>query len=159
MKMYAIGSDHAGIDLRNEIKAHLEAKGVEVRDFGTFERSGCNYPDIAEAVGKSVASGECEAGVLICGTGLGMSIAANKVAGVRAACVSEPFSAKMAKQHNNANIICFGARVVGSEVAKMIVDEWFGAEFLGGRHQMRVDMISEIEKKQLLKAKKASKTK
>ena len=97
---------------------------------------------------NAVAGGECERGVLICGTGVGISIAANKVNGIRAVCCSEPFSAKLSKQHNDSNIICFGARVVGSELAKMIVGEWFDAEFQGGRHQTRIDMIADIEKKQ-----------
>ena len=97
---------------------------------------------------NAVAGGECERGVLICGTGVGISIAANKVNGIRAVCCSEPFSAKLSKQHNDSNIICFGARVVGSELAKMIVGEWYDAEFQGGRHQTRIDMIADIEKKQ-----------
>lgn len=145
--MYAIGSDHAGYEMRLMIKEYLEAKGETVKDFGTFDREKSNYPEIAEAVANCVAKGESERGVLICGTGLGMSLAANKVNGIRAACVSEPFSARMSKEHNNANILCFGARVVGSEVAKMIVDEWYNAEFQGGRHQTRVDMITDIEKR------------
>ena len=143
--MYAIGSDHAGYELRLIIKEYLEKKGETVKDFGTFDREKSNYPEVAEAVANSVAAGECEKGVLICGTGIGMSLAANKVNGIRAACVSEPFSARMCREHNNANIICFGARVVGLEVAKMIIDEWYNAEFQGGRHQTRVDMIMDIE--------------
>ena len=143
--MYAIGSDHAGYELRLIIKEYLEKKGESVKDFGTFDREKSNYPEVAETVANSVAAGECEKGVLICGTGIGMSLAANKVNGIRAACVSEPFSARMCREHNNANIICFGARVVGLEVAKMIIDEWYNAEFQGGRHQTRVDMIMDIE--------------
>lgn len=143
--MYAIGNDHAAIELKEIIKKHLEARGIEVRDFGTNENVSCNYTDYAEAVAGAVAKGECERGILICGTGVGISIAANKVNGIRACCCSEPFSAKLSKQHNNSNILCFGARVVGSELAKMIVDAWIDAEFEGGRHQTRVDMISAIE--------------
>lgn len=145
--MYAIGNDHTGVDLKEVIKKHLEAKGVEVKDFGTQSRSASDYPLIAEEVSKSVAEGECERGILICGTGVGMSIAANKVKGIRACCCSEPFSAKLSKMHNNSNILCFGARVVGTEVAKMIVDEWFNAEYEGERHAKRVGMIAEIENK------------
>ncbi len=147
--MYAIGNDHTGVALKETIKKLLEDKGVEVKDFGTQSTTASNYPSIAEEVGNSVASGECERGILICGTGVGMSIAANKVRGIRACCCSEPFSAKLSKLHNNSNILCFGARVVGSELAKMIVEEWFNAEYEGGRHAVRVEMISEIENRQM----------
>ena len=146
--MYAIGNDHTGVELKKIIKKFLEEKGEVVKDFGTESTEASNYPEIAEAVANAVAGGECERGVLICGTGVGISIAANKVNGIRAACCSEPFSAKLSKQHNDSNIICFGARVVGSELAKMIVGEWYDAEFQGGRHQTRIDMIADIEKKQ-----------
>ncbi|MBQ8164661.1 MAG: ribose 5-phosphate isomerase B [Clostridia bacterium] len=148
MILYAIGNDHTGVDLKYIIKKHLEEKGETVKDFGTESTTASNYPDIAESVANAVASGECERAVLICGTGVGMSIAANKVKGVRAVCCSEPFSAKMSKEHNNANVLCFGARVIGNEMAKMIVDSWYEAEFQGGRHQTRVDIISDIEKRQ-----------
>ncbi|MBQ5761961.1 MAG: ribose 5-phosphate isomerase B [Clostridia bacterium] len=143
--MYAIGNDHTAVELKNIIKAHLESKGEIVKDFGTNDTGASNYALKAEEVANSVASGECERGILICGTGVGISIAANKVKGIRAVCCSEPFSAKLSKQHNNSNILCFGARVVGRELAKMIVDEWYNAEFEGGRHQARVDTISQIE--------------
>lgn len=146
MKVYAIGSDHAGYEMRLSIKAYLESRGFSVEDFGTFNREKSNYPEIADVVANKVAEGGYEGGILICGTGVGMSLAANKVRGIRAACVSEPYSARMCKEHNNANVICFGARVVGIEIAKMIVDEWIGHEFQGGRHQTRVDMITKIEK-------------
>ncbi len=146
-EMYAIGSDHAGYEMRQLIKSYLEGKGETVKDFGTEDRNKSNYPEVAEAVANAVAGGECERGVLICGTGIGMSLAANKVNGIRAACVSDPFSAKMSKIHNNANVLCFGARVVGTELAKMIVDAWYEAEFEGGRHQIRIDMITDIEKR------------
>lgn len=145
MKKYAIGSDHAGYEMRLSIKACLESRGFSVDDFGTFDRTKSNYPEIADVVANKVAAGGYDGGILICGTGVGMSLAANKVKGIRAACVSEPYSAKMSKEHNNANIICFGARVVGIEVAKMIVDSWIDSEFRGGRHQTRVDMITRIE--------------
>lgn len=141
-----IGNDHVAVEMKQEIKKHLEAQGVEVIDIGTNEPGSFNYPISGYKAAKLVASGEVDGGVLICGTGVGISLAANKVEGVRACVCSEPFTAHMSKEHNNANIIAFGARVVGVELAKMIVDEWLHAEFQGGRHQMRVDMISEIEK-------------
>ena len=116
-------------------------------DYGTYTAESCDYPAYGEAVGRAVASGEVEQGILICGTGLGISLAANKVKGVRAAVCSEPYTAKMARAHNNCNILAFGARVVGAELAKMIVETWLNTEFEGGRHQRRVDMIMEIEGK------------
>ena len=146
--MYAIGNDYAALEMKDLIVKHLEARGIEVKNFGTDTTDSCNYPEIAEKVANAVAGGECERGILICGTGVGMSIAANKVNGVRAVVFSEPFSAKLSKEHNNSNILCFGARVVGSELAKMIVDAWVDAEFLGGRHETRVNMIADIEKRQ-----------
>ncbi len=146
--MYAIGNDHTGVALKEIIKKFVEEKGIEVKDFGTQSTDASNYPEIAESVANAVASGECERGILICGTGVGISIAANKVKGIRAVCCSEPFSAKLSKQHNNANILCFGARVVGTELAKMIVESWIDAEFQGGRHQVRIDMIQDIENRQ-----------
>ena len=121
---------------------------MDVKDFGTASTEASNYPEVAERVANAVASGECERAVLICGTGVGISIAANKVNGIRAVCCSEPFSARLSKEHNNSNILCMGSRVVGTELAKMIVDEWFNAEFQGGRHQTRIDMIAEIERRQ-----------
>lgn len=141
----AIGNDHAAVEMKNEIKAYLESKGHEVINFGTDTSASCNYPDYGKAVGKAVASGEVECGVLICGTGVGISMAANKVKGVRAAVCSEPVTARLTKQHNNANIIAFGARIVGIELAKEIVDAYLDAEFEGGRHQTRVDLIMAIE--------------
>ena len=141
----AIGNDHAAVEMKNEIKAYLESKGHEVVNFGTDTSASCNYPEYGKAVGEAVASGEAECGVLICGTGVGISLAANKVKGIRAAVCSEPVTARLTKLHNNANIICFGARIVGIEVAKTIVDAWLDTEFEGGRHQARVDMIMAIE--------------
>ena len=146
--MYAIGNDHTGVALKESMKRVGEEKGEQVKDFGTQSTEASNYPEIAESVANAVASGECERGILICGTGVGISIAANKVNGIRAVCCSEPFSAKMAKEHNDANILCFGARVVGSELAKMIVENWMDAAFQGGRHAVRVEMIRDIEKRQ-----------
>jgi len=146
--LYAIGNDHTGVALKEIIKKYLEDKGETVKDFGTESTTASNYPEIAETVANSVASGECERAILICGTGVGMSIAANKVKGIRAVCCSEPFSAKMSKEHNDANVLCFGARVIGTEMAKMLVDAWYDADFQGGRHQTRVDMMMDIEKRQ-----------
>lgn len=148
----AIGNDHVAVEMKNEIKAYLEAKGIEVINVGTDSNTSFNYPISGYKVGKMVASGEVDGGVLICGTGVGISLAANKVDGVRCCVCSEPYSAKMSKEHNNANIIAFGARVIGIETAKMIVDAWLGAEFQGGRHKTRVDMIMEIQDTQALKA-------
>ncbi len=141
----AIGNDHAAVELKNEIMAYLTEKGHEVVNFGTDTLDSCHYPVYGEKVARAVAAGEADCGVLICGTGVGISIAANKVNGIRAAVCSEPVTARLVKEHNNANIIAFGARIVGSEMAKAIVDAYLGAEFAGGRHQNRIDMISEIE--------------
>ena len=142
-----IGNDHAGVELKNEIVAHLQERGCEVVNFGTDTHDRCNYPEYGEKVGRAVAAKEVDFGILICGTGVGISLAANKVEGIRAVVCSEPYSAKLSKEHNNTNFLALGARVVGSEMAKMIVDEWLDAEFMGGRHQTRVDMIMAIEKK------------
>lgn len=141
----AIGNDHAAVELKFIIKEHLEAKGHEVLNVGANTTESVDYPAIGEHVGRMVASGEAEIGVLICGTGVGISIAANKVKGVRACVCSEPYTAKLSKMHNNSNIIAFGARVVGSEMAKMIVDTWMETEYEGGRHQRRVDLLDAIE--------------
>lgn len=143
----AIGNDHAAVEMKQEIQKYLEEQGHELVNFGTDSRESCHYPEYGEAVGRAVAQGEADCGILICGTGVGISIAANKVKGVRAAVCSESVTAKLVREHNNANIIAFGARIVGLETAKGIVDAYLGAEFLGGRHQKRVDMIAEIEKK------------
>ena len=145
--MIALACDHGALELKEAIKAHLDEKGLSYKDFGTNSTDSCNYAVYGELVARAVASGECERGIAICGTGVGISIACNKVDGVRACVCSEPFSAKLSKQHNNSNVLCFGARVVGSELAKMIVDEWINAEFQGGRHQDRIDYIAGIERK------------
>lgn len=142
-----IGNDHAALEMKNQVMEYLEEKGYEVVNYGTNTPESCNYPEFGEKVGRAVVSGEVDCGILICGTGVGISLAANKVKGVRAVVCSEPYSAKLSKQHNNTNILAFGARVVGIELAKMIIDEWLGAEFEGGRHQTRVDMIMAIENK------------
>lgn len=140
-----IGNDHAAVDMKNEVVEYLKEKGYEVVNYGTDTTESCHYPAYGEKVGKAVASGEVDLGILICGTGVGISLAANKVKGIRAVVCSEPYSAKLSRQHNNTNILAFGARVVGIEMAKMIIDEWLNAEFMGGRHQTRVDMIMAIE--------------
>lgn len=147
-----IGNDHVAIELKNTIKEHLEQQGYEVVDFGTNSPERFDYPISGFKVGKAVASGDVDLGVLICGTGVGISLAANKVHGIRACVCSDPYSAKLSREHNNTNIIAFGARVVGPELAKMIVDEWLGATFQGGRHQRRIDMLAEIEETQNLTA-------
>mgnify|MGYP000510166837 FL=1 len=141
----AIGNDHSAVELKNIIKEHLEGKGYEVLNLGTDSNESCDYPVYGEKVGRAVASGEADLGITICGTGVGISLAANKVKGIRACVCSEPYTAKLSRMHNNSNVLAFGARVVGSELAKMIVDEWLAAEFEGGRHQRRVDMIMKIE--------------
>ena len=140
-----IGNDHSALELKAEIIGFLKEKGHEVIDYGTNSTESCDYPVYGEKVARAVVSGEVEQGILICGTGLGISLAANKVRGIRAAVCSEPYTARMARQHNNCNILAFGARVVGTELAKMIVDTWLSTEFEGGRHQRRVDMIMAIE--------------
>ena len=142
-----IGNDHSALELKAEIIELIEARGHEVVDYGTNSSESCDYPVYGEIVARAVAAGEVEQGILICGTGLGISLAANKVKGIRAAVCSEPFTAKMARVHNNCNILAFGARVVGAELAKMIVETWLDAEFEGGRHQRRVDLITAIEEK------------
>ena len=142
-----IGNDHAAVDMKNQVVEYLEGKGYEVVNFGTDTYESCNYPEYGEKVGRAVEAGDVDLGILICGTGVGISLAANKVKGVRAVVCSEPYSAKLSRQHNNTNILAFGARVIGIELAKMIIDEWLNAEFEGGRHQTRVDMITAIENK------------
>ena len=143
----AMGNDHSAVEMKKEIKAYVEGKGFQVIDFGTDSTESCDYPIYGEKVGRAVVSGEADLGILICGTGVGISLAANKVKGVRACVCSEPFSAKLSRQHNNTNILAFGARVVGVELAKMIVDQWLEAEFEGGRHQRRGNMLMAIEER------------
>ncbi len=136
------------MELKAEIIELLEARGYEVVDYGTNSAERCDYPIYGEKEGLAVVSGQVDKGILICGTGLGISLAANKVKGVRAAVCSDPFTAKMSRAHNDCNILAFGARVVGAELAKMIVETWLDTEFEGGRHQRRVDLIMDIEKKE-----------
>ena len=133
--------------MKDEVVAYLKEKGYEVVNYGTDTHESCNYPEYGEKVGRAVVAGEVDLGILICGTGVGISLAANKVKGVRAVVCSEPYSARLSRQHNNTNVLAFGARVIGIEMAKMIIDEWLDAGFMGGRHQTRVDMIMAIEEK------------
>ncbi len=142
----AIGNDHSAVEMKQQVQKYLEEKGYEVINFGTDSEESCDYPLYGEKVGRAVVNGEADLGVVICGTGVGISLAANKVKGVRAVVCSEPYSAELSKQHNNTNVLAFGARVVGIELAKMILDSWLEAEFEGGRHERRVNMIMDIEK-------------
>ena len=141
----AIGNDHTAIDLKRVIMDHLTERGIEVVNVGTDSTESFDYPISGYRVGRLVAEGEVDGGVLICGTGVGISLAANKVKGVRACVCSEPYTAALSKRHNNANIIAFGARVVGDELAKLIVDSWLDASYEGGRHERRVQMLMSIE--------------
>lgn len=142
-----IGCDHAALDMKTKVISHLEERGISVLDMGTYTKDSCNYPDYASAVCEKIQAGEFELGILICGTGIGMSMAANKHNGIRAACCSDTFSAKATRQHNNANVLCFGERVVGLGLALEIVDAFVNEEYLGGRHEARVQMLADIEKK------------
>ena len=143
--MLALACDHGGLALKKEIAKYLSEKGIEYKDFGTHTEDSCDYPLFGAMAARAVASGECEKGIIFCGTGIGISIAANKVKGIRCVVCSEPFSAKLSRMHNNSNMLALGGRVVGTELAKMIVDEWLSAEFEGQRHQRRIDLISKIE--------------
>lgn len=143
----AIGNDHTAVELKNAIKEFLEEKGYVVVDYGTNDTASCDYPVYGEKVGCAVADKEADLGIAICGTGVGISLAAGKVKGIRACVCSEPYTAKLSRMHNDSNVLCFGARVVGVEMAKMITEEWLDAQYQGGRHQRRVDMIAEIEER------------
>lgn len=140
------GCDHAAVELKNALLEHLREQGHECVDYGIQAGERVDYPVKGREVAEAVVRGDVDKAVLVCGTGIGISLAANKVPGIRAAVCSEPYSARLTVQHNNANIIAMGARVVGVELAKMIVDEFFAAQFLGGRHANRVDLITEIER-------------
>ena len=143
--MIAIGSDHGGYALKQEIMKHLEERKLEYIDFGTYSSDSCDYPQYGAAVGRAVASGSCERGILICGTGIGISISANKIHGVRAALCGDCFSAEMTRRHNDANIVALGARVVGPGLALKIVDTFLDTEFEGGRHERRVQQMMALE--------------
>ena len=143
-----IGNDHAAVEMKNEIVDYLVGKGYEVINYGTDTHDSCDYPVYGEKVGRAVAAGDVDLGILICGTGVGISLAANKVNGIRAVVCSEPYSALLSRQHNDTNILAFGARVVGLDLALMIVDTWLSGVYEGGRHARRVQMISDIEERQ-----------
>ncbi len=140
-----LGCDHGGVDLKADIKKHLESKGIECVDYGTNGTASVDYPEYGKIVAEAVAEGSCDYGIIVCGTGLGISMAANKVKGIRCAVVSDTFTAEMSKLHNNANMLALGARVVGAGLALRIVDVWINAEFEGGRHERRVNQIIDIE--------------
>lgn len=141
----AIGSDHGGFMLKTEILKHIQSKDYEVKDFGCYSTDSIDYPDVAREVSEAVVKGDFDRGILICGTGIGISIAANKVPGIRAALCGDCFSAKASREHNNANVLAMGERVTGVGLAKMITDIWLTTEFEGGRHIRRVAKIGEIE--------------
>lgn len=143
----AIGCDHGAFALKNKVVSHLEQKGYAVRDFGTYSLDSCDYPDFAGTAAKAVACGECERGIVLCTTGIGVSISANKIDGIRCALLSDPWSAKMTRLHNDTNMMALGAGVVGENLALEIVDTWLGTEFSGEeRHQRRIDKLMALEK-------------
>jgi ribose 5-phosphate isomerase B len=144
--MIALGCDHAGVQLKASIAEFLTGRGLAIKDYGTYDEASCDYPDYAQRVGEAVVSGEAERGILVCGTGVGISISANKVEGVRAALCSDTFTARMSREHNDANVLCLGARVVGTGLALDVVAAWLDASFEGGRHQRRVDKIMALER-------------
>ena len=146
--MIAIGSDHAGFELKQSVIAHLKENGIEYKDFGCYDMNSVDYPAIAETTCKAIVNGDCERGILICGTGIGISIAANKVQGIRAACCSDYFSAKYTRLHNVATVICMAGRVLGAGLANELVDVFLHTDYEGGRHARRVAMIHEIEQRQ-----------
>jgi ribose 5-phosphate isomerase B len=146
-KMIGMGSDHAAFAFKEEIKAYLIEKGYKIQDFGAFGLERVDYCDYGFQVGEAVACGECEKGLLFCGTGVGVSISANKVKGIRAVVCSEPYSAKLSREHNDTNILALGSRVVGVDLAKMIVDIWLDTGFEGGRHSGRIDKIARYEQR------------
>ena len=143
--MVALASDHAGLQLKDAVRKYLEAENIPHTDFGTYTSESCHYPEYALKAADAVASGQCEKGILICGTGVGISIAANKVRGIRCVNCSEPYSAMLSRQHNNTNMLSLGARVVGEGLALTIIQTWLSAELEGGRHQTRVEQIAQIE--------------
>ena len=142
----AIGCDHGAFDLKNAVVKHLQGKGYEVADFGCYSLDSCDYPDFAAAAANAVASGECEKGIVLCTTGIGISIAANKVKGIRCALLSDPLSARMTREHNDTNMMAMGAGIVGKNLALEIVDTWIGTEFSGeAKHQRRIDKVMALE--------------
>ena len=145
-KIIALASDHAGYPLKEEIKAHFEKTGVKFIDLGTDSTASVNYPDYAVKLCNAITEGEADLGILVCGTGIGMSMAANKCRGIRAACCSDTFSARMTRMHNNANVLCMGARVVGAGLGIDLAEIFINTEFEGGRHNARVDMVNALDK-------------
>lgn len=146
--MIALASDHVGISLKKRIMALLDERNLCYKDYGSFSEERCDYPVYGSAAALAVASGECDRGILFCGTGIGISLAANKIHGIRCAVCSEPYSAKLSRQHNNTNMLALGSRVVGEELARMIVEVWLDTPFEGGRHQCRIDQLTRIEEHQ-----------
>ena len=146
-EVVAVACDHGGFELKKEIIAHLEKRGIAYEDLGTYSQESCDYPDYAEKACLAVKDGRCARAILICGTGIGISIAANKIPGIRAACCSDTFSARYTRMHNDANALCFGGRVVGPGLAVDMVDLFLDTEFEGGRHQKRIDKITALEEK------------
>jgi|SRR6266481_5077640 len=144
-----LGADHAGYELKDKIKQHLQQQGVDVRDEGTSSPDSVDYPDYARLVAHDVAEQRADLGILVCGSGIGMAMAANKVDGIRAANVSTEYEAQMSREHNNANVLALGARIVGADEAFRIVDKWLSAQFAGGRHERRVEKIMAIEKEEV----------
>lgn len=151
--MIALGSDHAGLPLKRVIHEMLNDMGIPCKDYGTYTEERCNYTEFGYKAAVAVASGECEKGIVCCGTGIGISIVVNKVKGIRCVACSEPYSALLSRQHNDTNMLAMGSRVVGSELAKMIVRIWLEGEFEGGRHAMRLEYLKEIEYDRYLKDK------
>lgn len=143
--MIALACDHGALELKEAVKQHLQARGLECKDFGTYTTDSCDYPDFGAAAARAVASGECEKGIVMCTTGIGISIAANKIKGVRCALLSDLMSARLTRQHNDANMMAMGAGVVGTKLALEIVDTWLDTAFEGGRHQRRVDKLMALE--------------
>lgn len=140
----AIGADHAGYLLKEQVKAFLKSKNIDFKDYGTFKIESCDYPEYAYKVGQAIVTGEADLGILICGTGIGMSITANKIKGIRAALVYDEQTAKLSRQHNDANVLCMGGRLTPEEEAKRIVDVWLNTSFEGGRHEKRIKLISQL---------------
>ncbi|MBI4588451.1 MAG: ribose 5-phosphate isomerase B [Candidatus Rokubacteria bacterium] len=149
MKVIALGADHAGWELKEALKAWLIENGHQILDFGTHSPEPVDYPDYALQVAEAVASGKAERGVLVCGTGIGMAMTANKVPGVRAALCSDPFTARVSREHNDANVLALGGRLTGSELGLDILRMWLGSPFSGGRHERRLGKLAQIERRHL----------
>lgn len=148
--MIALASDHVGLEMKRSVMRMLDERGLAWRDYGTCTGERCDYPVYGAAAARAVAGGECDRGIVICGTGVGISLAANKIHGIRCVVCSEPYSAKLSRQHNDTNMLAFGARVVGEELARMIVETWLDTPYDGGRHQRRVEQLAQLERTQTL---------